>query len=164
MHTKSEELGVELSGYVLVDGNGKEYYWVNDWEGNTDESSNNPYYRPNGASNATFDNKIIKAQIHTHPSIYYTRKGVDPKLAYDGSSYKDYQFSRAINAPVYSIGPTSISMIYAPYSKYTTDADFKTLALGRYPVNNLIMPDSRINPFAISDVLSWLDNPFLFDK
>jgi hypothetical protein len=52
-------------------------------------------------------------------------------------------------------------MIYAPTSKYKTEADFLNLAKGSYNPQQ-IMPSSSVNPFVIMDRSGYLDNPFYY--
>jgi len=159
MWSKSEELQTEISGYILVDKDGKESYWVNSWEGNKENKSDNIWF-PDKNGKPTLDNKQIVAQIHTHPSQQYG------KYWYDGNSYEDYIASKNIGVPVFSIGPTSVSMIYAPTSQYTRTEQFLELAKNRYvseDVNGNLYPNNpyKTNPYYISDTKIWLSNPFL---
>jgi hypothetical protein len=154
--SNSPSINVEISGYILQDNQGNYSYWVNDWAGNTNSSSSNPYFKdPTKLGVATFDGKKIVGEVHTHPTSYYSSVAGYTD-GYDGPSYLDYLFSKAINAPVYTIGPTSVSMI-TPSSKITTQADFNQIASGRYP--NPLAADKNTNPFAIIDRDSWLRNP-----
>lgn len=153
-------VNVELSGYVLKDSKGKYYYWVNDWSGNTNNTSNNPYFTDSAQVGvAKFDGKVIVAEIHTHPSSYYLDK-TGYTNGYDGPSFMDYNLARDIHAPVYTIGPSTVSVITSS-SKYTTEADFYQLASGRY--NNPLGFEKSINPFVIDSRQSWLSNPFIYN-
>jgi len=160
MWTESEKANKEVAGYVLVDENGKEYYYVFDCSGNNDENSDNPKLTtvPDKPGVFKYDNKYLKAQVHTHPSSFYMRKRGDTK-GYDGNSYKDYMFAYNNNVPVYSIGPNTVSVITRT-SPYNTEADFNKIASGTY--SNPLSADRNVNPFAIMDRESWLNNPFLY--
>lgn len=157
MWNTSNDVNKELSGYVLTDKDGKESYWVNDYSGNTISWSISPTINDvNKPGETYFDNKRIKAMIHTHPTAYFTSRGADDY--YDGPSFNDLKFAQKYNVPVYSIGPSTVSVI-APTSD-CTDLDLYNLAKGRY--RDPLGADRRqVNPFSFSDTLSWLCNPFL---
>ena len=160
MWCKSEELQKEISGYVLMDNNGKKYYWINDWEINDPDKSINDWLWNVNSHKATFDDKEIIAQIHTHPSSNYDKNG------YDGSSDKDYWASNNMNVPVYSIGPTSVSMIYARTSKYSQYEQFLELANNRYATQDAdgnwhFCNPFQVNPYYFEDASKWLENPYI---
>jgi len=156
MWDTSDFISKEIAGYVLKDDEGNTYYYVLDWTGNTINKSNNPYSKSSDPTNprAIFDGKYIVAQIHTHPSEQYQTGG------YDGSSLDDYETSRNMGVPIYSIGPTSVSLITSG-SVYTTEADFNGLKNKKYTLS--LTPDREgrrsTNPFYYADRVEWLTNP-----
>lgn len=160
MWEESEKAKKEISCYVLEDKDGKRYYYVFDWQSNTDETSNNPEVRdnPNKKGTYTFDNKVLIAQIHTHPSAFYERSG--SLNGYDGPSYKDYKFANDRLVPVYTIGPHSVSVI-SPSRQIMSDEYFKKLAENSY--QNPLSADRSVNPFAIMPRMVWLERPFLYN-
>ncbi len=157
MWEKSEDPSInkELSGYILQDDDGNYYYWVHDWSGNTNSKSNNPYYTNSSNPNiAMFDNKKIVGQVHTHPSSNYQNN-----TNYDGPSYDDYITAAHLRAPVYTIGPRSVSVI-TNRSQYKTQADFMNLAQGNYAA--LRGGEKSVNPFFLMDRNAWMMNPFFY--
>jgi len=158
MWYKSEEIGIEISAYILRDDNGKDYYWVNDWKGNSPEHCENPHYLQAGKKGVRMDNKRIVAEFHTHPSVNFTG---DKENVYDGPSYNDYFISVQLGIPVYTIGPTSVSRIYWETSEYKTQEDFNKLAViqNKYDMRSLV-PSLFVNPFSIGRRSDWLKNPY----
>ncbi|MBI9066003.1 MAG: VCBS repeat-containing protein [Salinivirgaceae bacterium] len=169
MERITEDKDIEVSGYILVDGDGVTY-WVNDWSGNTDEKSVNPtnVRDPNGTMierrKKYLGDKEIVLQIHTHPEAYYDRIGKKPGSGYyDGPSLADFQWSRKHGVPVISIGPNSVSYIDSRYSEYQTLDQFKSLYKSFSSNPNLLIPDN--NPFAINNPNSnwWINILNLLD-
>jgi len=160
MWEESERSKKEIACYVLEDKEGKRYYYIFDWQNNTDDYSINPEVmeNPKKKGTYTFDNKVLIAQIHTHPSSLYERSG-NPN-GYDGPSYKDYKFSYERNVPVYTIGPHSVSVISAK-GKTLTEDYFKTLSFNSY--RNFLGVDRSVNPFAILPRSVWLESPFIYE-
>ena len=162
MNSKSNDPGVnvEIVGYVLKDDKGNEYYYVLDWTGNTDDSSNNPNENTKvGDDRVKFDEKYLVAQIHTHPKSYYIRMGGDGVHNYDGNSYKDWEFASKHGVPVYSIGPTTVSVITSS-SLAQSEADFTKIAGGTYTnsgLGNQMICTS--NPFYYALTSEWLKHP-----
>ena len=158
MWYKSEEIGIEISAYILRDDNGKDYYWVNDWKGNYPEHCENPHYLQAGKKGVRMDNKRIVAEFHTHPSVNFTG---DKENVYDGPSYNDYFISVQLGIPVYTIGSTSVSRIYWETSEYKTQEDFNKLAViqNKYDMRSLV-PSLFVNPFSIGRRNDWLKNPY----
>ena len=159
MWSKSEELQTEITGYVLRDDDGKEYYWVNSWEGNIQGRSNNPWFKEDGKQ-PVIDHKLIVAELHTHPSQQYD------ELGYDGCSYLDLITSKNMGIPVYSIGPTSVSMVYYPSSiLYSNPGLFDELAIRRYKNHyddGRLSSPKETNPFFFDYTEDWLKNPYLY--
>ncbi len=151
------EVDAELSAYVLYDEATKTYYyWLNDWYGNDNQTSDNPYQLdPNNPKVATFDGKRIIAQIHTHPISYYqSQNNLD---GYDGPSYKDYRFAVELGINVYSIGPHTVSQINVLSEYYTPDQFINDLAGRTYPDNPLLF--DKINPFFFMTLDDFLNAP-----
>ena len=153
--SNKKEVDVEIVGYVLKDEEGNTYYYVLDWTGNTRSSGNVPYYTSSDPSDqrAKLDGKYIVALIHTHPSSNYAEKGM-----YDGSSYNDYNIALNMGVPVYSIGPTSISVITSK-SEHTTKEAFDELAKNYYGFSKETEKRRKANPFYWAETKSWLENP-----
>jgi RHS repeat-associated protein len=152
-------VNVEISGYILMDDDGNYYYWVNDWTGNTNSESNNPWFSSNDPKykgHALFDRKIIVTQVHTHPKSFYEEQNALGK--YDGPSVKDYNTSVNMNVPVYTIGPKTVSVI-TPKSPYKTETDFKNLASGYYGLSKKRENRIKTNPFYWAETNDWLQNP-----
>lgn len=162
MWSTSEETGVETSGYVLIDpSSDKEFFWVNDWKGNSADKCANPYYTESGKKGCYMDGKKIVAEFHTHPSVNFTN---DKKNVYDGPSYEDYLLSKKMDVLVYTIGPTSISRIYwlsSNISGYSSKSDFDSLATIHNQYDpRVLKPSTNVNPFAIDSRVDWLKNPY----
>ncbi|HLP05344.1 MAG TPA: hypothetical protein VK152_07955 [Paludibacter sp.] len=154
----------EERGYVLNDEKGNTYYYVLDWTGNTDHSSNNPNENTNPSdSRLKFDGKYLVAQIHTHPKSFYIRMGGDGKHNYDGNSYLDYKFSCKYGVPVYSIGPTTVSVITMS-SLAQTEEDFDKIAGGRTYKDIGIggAMNCTSNPFYVGLTSEWLKHPEIY--
>jgi RHS repeat-associated protein len=164
IYNKSNDptVNVEIVGYVLKDEAGNIYYYVLDWNNgiNTNSMSSTPYYTSTNPDDQRpkFDGKYIVAQIHSHPTSYYENN--NNSNGYDGSSYLDYQTAVNMGVPVYSIGPTSVSVI-TNKSEYKTADDFEKLSLNSYGFSK--KPDARrkTNPFYLSETKTWLENPVI---
>jgi len=164
--------GFEIVGYVLEgedeNGDPKTFYYVLDWTevydgwANDNEQSHNPYYtsaNPKYKGRPMFDEKCITAQIHTHPRSYYEGLNNDPTTCYDGNSFKDYTTASEMGIPVFSIGPSTVSVITAQ-SKYKTDADFKGFTRRGYGLTDSISRRG-VNPFYYEETETWLASPHI---
>ena len=74
MWETSQDVNIEISGYVLTDENGKTYYYVFDWNNGFNDAKNsmNISAIDKKTNRSVFDGKNIAAQIHTHPSKNYS--------------------------------------------------------------------------------------------
>lgn len=131
-----------------------------DWTGNTNHSANNTSYASYNPSDKhrKFDGKNIVAEIHTHPKSYYIEKGNDGVHNYDGNSVDDYIAARNLGVPVYSIGPTTVSVITG-YSLFQSEDDFNNLAKGTYKDTIPGQVSADCNPFFWRFTSQWLNSP-----
>ena len=149
----SEANDKEISGYVLKDNSGNTHFWVNDWNSNTCNTSSNPYDLE--LSGASYKGMKIIAQIHTHPSCNYQYSD-----QYDGPSWVDAVFAHKIKAPVYTIGPHNISVVFPSDQNNKNYFD----NLGAYKVGKGSGIIGGNNPYSINTRSIWLDNPHIHEK
>jgi len=165
MWETSVKEGIEIAGYVLTDEKGNTTYYVLDWKNGYNDAthSRNPYTTDQKNGRSMFDGKYIAAEIHTHPGVNKSQN------YYDGPSFKDFETATQLKVPVYSIGYTGVSVVTSKgiidangISTYTTKAEYEELGKYHYDITDLTIDGRRsVNPFYITDRISWLAYPQL---
>ena len=77
-----------------------------------------------------------------------------------------------MGVPVYTIGSTGVSVVTSKgitdssgNSTYTTKTEYDDLGYNHYNTTDLTTEGRRkVNPFYITDTISWLANPYLLNS
>jgi len=168
MWKTTQSINKEIVGYVLTDSKGKTTYYVLDWKNGINDAthSDNPYSSDKTNGRSMFNGKYIAGEIHTHPDLKRSDN------AYDGPSYADYDTASKLGVPVYTIGSTGVSVVTpkgisdssGKYT-YTTEEEYDHLGYYHYDINDLTIDGRRsVNPFYITDTISWLQHPYLLNS